>query len=49
MRSLYKHLGQGDSLDEALQAAQQDVARQKRWKSPYYWAAFVPIGDGGTV
>jgi CHAT domain-containing protein len=29
----------------ALQAAQVWIWRQKRWKSPYYWAAFNMQGE----
>jgi CHAT domain-containing protein len=29
----------------ALRAAQLDLRKQKRWESPYYWAAFVQYGD----
>ena len=30
---------------EALQKAQIKIQKQKRWQSPYYWAAFVMQGD----
>ena len=30
----------------ALARAQQEIARQPRWRSPYYWAGFVLVGDG---
>jgi CHAT domain-containing protein/tetratricopeptide (TPR) repeat protein len=29
----------------ALREAQKDIARQTRWRHPYYWAAFVLQGD----
>jgi len=29
----------------ALRAAQLAVAKQERWQSPYYWAAFVLQGE----
>ncbi len=29
----------------ALRAAQLAVRRQERWRSPYYWAAFVLAGE----
>jgi CHAT domain-containing protein len=29
----------------ALHAAQLDMARTTRWRSPYYWAPFVLQGD----
>jgi CHAT domain-containing protein len=30
---------------EALQEAQRALARQARWKSPYYWSGFVLQGE----
>jgi CHAT domain-containing protein len=30
---------------EALRRAQLSLWRQERWRSPYYWAGFVPQGD----
>ena len=30
---------------EALQAAQLEIAAQARWKAPYYWAGFVLSGE----
>ena len=29
----------------ALRAAQMAMAKQERWRSPYYWAAFVLQGE----
>ncbi|HEY0432095.1 MAG TPA: CHAT domain-containing protein, partial [Pyrinomonadaceae bacterium] len=29
----------------ALRAAQREIAKQKRWQSPYYWAGFFLQGD----
>lgn len=29
----------------ALRAAQLEMAKQKQWKAPYYWAAFVLQGQ----
>lgn len=29
----------------ALRAAQLEIAKQKRWRSPYFWAAFVMQGE----
>lgn len=33
----------------ALQRAQAAVARQTRWRSPYFWAGFILIGDGSEL
>ena len=30
----------------ALARAQQEVARQPRWRAPYFWAGFVLLGEG---
>ncbi|MBK8813711.1 MAG: CHAT domain-containing protein [Acidobacteria bacterium] len=34
------HLSQGMNASTALRAAQLEIMRDGRWKSPYYWAAF---------
>jgi CHAT domain-containing protein len=49
---LMKHFYRGVLRDDlspavALRKAQQQLARDKRWSSPYYWAAFVLQGDPG--
>ena len=38
-------LREGLSPAAALRAAQQELARDKRWSAPYYWAGFVLQGD----
>lgn len=45
MKSFYRHLQEGDSTAAALRKAQLEIHRQKRWKLPYYWAAFGLTGD----
>ena len=40
-RILHDHLAPA----AALRAAQLEMLRQKRWQSPYYWAAFVMQGE----
>ena len=40
-------LRDGSSPAEALRAAQRELARDKRWAAPYYWAGFVLQGDPG--
>jgi CHAT domain-containing protein len=38
-------LGRRIAPAEALRRAQLDLARQPRWRSPYYWAGFVMQGE----
>lgn len=38
-------LSEGLSPAAALRAAQIDISRETRWRSPYYWAAFQLHGD----
>jgi len=38
-------LKQGTSPAEALRAAQLSMAAERRWENPYYWGAFVLVGD----
>jgi CHAT domain-containing protein len=47
MRHFYEHLlsAQTVSAASALRAAQSELQRSRRWKSPYYWAGFVLQGD----
>jgi CHAT domain-containing protein len=46
MRAFYERmLKEGMRPAAALSAAQTEVARQKRWQSPYYWAAFELQGE----
>jgi CHAT domain-containing protein/Tfp pilus assembly protein PilF len=40
-----KMLIDGAKPSEALRSAQQSLAKEERWKSPYYWAPFVMQGD----
>lgn len=40
-----KMLKQGERPAAALRAAQVEMWRQKRWQSPYYWAAFTFQGE----
>jgi CHAT domain-containing protein len=40
-----KLLRRGKRPSEALREAQLELRKQKRWESPYYWAAFVQQGD----
>ena len=47
MKAFYKNLKQGLSKDEALRQAKLTLIRgqQQAWQHPYYWAAFVLVGD----
>ncbi len=46
MKRFYQQMLQGGmSPAAALRAAQVDLQRQKRWASPFYWAAFVLQGE----
>lgn len=48
MERFYTHLQGGRTLAEALRRAQLDVLSEERWREPYFWAAFVLTGDGGS-
>jgi CHAT domain-containing protein len=46
MKRFYQRiLQEGQSPAKALQMAQLDLYRQKRWQSPFYWAAFILQGE----
>lgn len=46
MASFYeKMLRGGERPSQALREAQLELRKQKRWSSPYFWAAFVQQGD----
>jgi CHAT domain-containing protein len=46
MKSFYEHMfAKRKPPATALREAQKDIARQTRWRHPYYWAAFVLQGD----
>ncbi|MBI4507897.1 MAG: CHAT domain-containing protein [Chloroflexi bacterium] len=34
------------TVADALKQAMDHVRRQPEWEHPYYWAAFLPSGDG---
>jgi CHAT domain-containing protein/tetratricopeptide (TPR) repeat protein len=46
MQRFYRHLRDGRTKDEALQAAQIELIRSKTFSHPYHWAAFQLAGDG---
>ena len=46
MKRFYQQMLQdGMTPAAALRAAQMEMWQQKRWHSPYYWAAFVLQGE----
>jgi CHAT domain-containing protein/tetratricopeptide (TPR) repeat protein len=45
MSTLYARIKNGESPGSALHRAQLEMAHDKRWSKPYYWAAFVLQGD----
>ncbi len=47
MEQFYSYLREGKSKAESLQLAQQDTRAKS--SHPYYWAAFVLTGDGGSI
>ena len=49
MKRFYTHLAQGEDKATALREAKLDLlAKYGTQVSPYYWGAFVLIGDGGS-
>ncbi|HVB55298.1 MAG TPA: CHAT domain-containing tetratricopeptide repeat protein [Candidatus Acidoferrales bacterium] len=49
MKRFYTHLAQGDDKATALREAKMDLLTKYGGQvSPYYWGAFVLIGDGGS-
>src|SRR6267143_417075 len=49
MERFYTHLEEGQDKAAALRQAKLDLlAKYGRQVSPYYWAAFVLVGDGGS-
>jgi CHAT domain-containing protein len=46
MRHFYRGmLREGLRPAAAVKAAQVEMQRQKRWRAPYYWAAFILQGE----
>jgi CHAT domain-containing protein len=49
MERFYTHIAEGQDKAGALRQAKLDVlAKYGRQVSPYYWGAFVLVGDGGS-
>lgn len=49
MTEYYKLLSEGKGRIDALRQAQLSLLKSKTASHPYYWAAFVPSGDGGPL
>ena len=51
MIRFYEHLEQGNAKDQSLRKAKLDFIKNRKsiHHHPYYWAAFVPIGDSGVI
>lgn len=47
MRAYYRRLRQGDGRAAAMQRAVQEL--RAKYPHPYYWAAFIVIGDGSPL
>jgi CHAT domain-containing protein/tetratricopeptide (TPR) repeat protein len=48
VETFYRNLDLGARYTEALRAAQTEVRRNPATSDPFYWAAFVLVGDGAT-
>ena len=49
MVAFYERIRVGARIDDAMRAAVQKVRGEKRFQSPYYWAAFQIIGPAGPL
>jgi len=51
MEAFYKYLSEGQPKDEALRQAKLDFleSTDEEYHHPYYWAAFIPVGDMGPL
>ena len=49
MVAFYEQIRVGARIDDAMRAAVQKVRGEKRFQSPYYWAAFQIIGPAGPL
>ncbi|MBX9567840.1 MAG: CHAT domain-containing protein [Candidatus Obscuribacterales bacterium] len=46
MKVFYRRLLDGDAPVVALRTAQAAVRSNPKWQAPYYWAAWILVGDG---
>ncbi len=49
MTGYYKRLDKGEGRSEALRAVQRKMLKRKGTAHPFYWAAFIPSGDPGSM
>jgi CHAT domain-containing protein/tetratricopeptide (TPR) repeat protein len=49
MEAYYRRLLAGEGRSEALRQVQLEMLRHPVYRAPFYWAAFVPIGDWRPV
>lgn len=49
MERFYAHVAEGQPKAAALRQAKLDLLAQDSSVSPYYWGAFVLVGEGGTA
>ncbi len=49
MTAYYKRLDRGDGRSDALVTVQRKMLRKKATAHPFYWAAFIPSGDPGSM
>jgi CHAT domain-containing protein len=45
MQEFYKNLQQGKSKPEALAAARTALRSQRKFEDPYFWGAFIVVGE----
>ncbi|MDY7023301.1 MAG: CHAT domain-containing protein, partial [Cyanobacteriota bacterium] len=45
MIKYYQRLLQNQGRSEALRQTQLEMLNSQNYQHPYYWAAFVPVGD----
>ena len=48
MDAFYGGLARGFTVPHALTAARQSLARDPRYRHPYYWAAYYASGSGNS-
>jgi CHAT domain-containing protein/predicted negative regulator of RcsB-dependent stress response len=49
MTEFYKRILRGESRQAALTSAERSMARDPKFKHPYYWSSFVLSGDPGVL
>ncbi|MGE5186320.1 MAG: CHAT domain-containing tetratricopeptide repeat protein [Acidobacteriota bacterium] len=49
MVGYYKRLARGESRSSALRDIQLELAGNKKYAHPYYWASFLPAGDNTPI